>query len=353
METGIWQGGDGVRYIVNSMLMHQACAALAAIDAKNKFSKVEVTGTAGVFKKEFKHVSYDRAAAAAYQTQAANGYYRELWQVFQSPASDRGRAVVYQLSHMRHMAQRAQASLAAKFGQVSDVNKASLTALDSQLSKIQLVRDTGFASVIFLSSGGTGAIASLGVGVRALIAGGAVVTKAGTKVYDIHATVTDRVEKQTKLTSVAFGTLMDVMFCGITLGGGVLSLGDNLMIAASMKAPTEGVKTMLDGGSGAQIAFAAGFEIFAPFTEGLGEAFGKKLFPQFAKSATSSLVPLAQHSASQVAAVGKDGWALPALAASGGGNSNTARRFWTLFSMNFLMDVAPEVFYSRYVITRA
>lgn len=352
MEAGIWQGGDGVRYVMNAMLMHQACAALAAIDAKNKFSKVELTGTAGVFKKEFKHVSFNRAEAAKYQAQATAGYYRDLWLVFQSPASNRGAAVVQQLSHMRRMAQRAQESLAKKFGEVSDVNKESLTSLDGQLSNVQLVRDTGFASVIFLSSGGTGSIASLGMGVRALIAGGAVMTKAGTKVYDINATVTDSAEKHKKLTSVAFGTMMDVLFCGVTLGGPALSMGNNLIIAASMKAPTEGVKTMLDGGSGAQIAFSAGFEIFAPFTEGLGEVFAKKMFPQFAKAATSSLVPLGQHAASQAAAVGKDGWVLPGLA-GGGGSSGSAGRFWNLFSMNLLLDMAPEIFYSRYVISRA
>jgi len=352
METGIWQGGDGVRYVINSMLMHQACAALAAIDAKNKFSKVELTGTAGVFKKEFKHIGYDRAEAGKYQALAMAQYYRDLWLIFQSPASERGRAVVQQLCHMRRTAQRAQASLALKFGQVSDTNKASLIALDSQLSNTQLVRDTGFASVIFLSSGGTGSIASLGVGARALIAGSSVVTKAGTKVYDINATVTDAEEKNNKLTSVGFGALTDVLFCGMTLGGGAMTMGNNLVIAASMKAPTEGVKTMMDGGSGAQIAFSVGFEVFAPFTEGLGGKFAEKLFPVFPKKvAERTLVDLGSHAAGQMASVGKDKWALPSLT-SGGGGSSSAGRFLDLFSMNFVMNVAPEFFYAKYVISR-
>ena len=116
---------------------------------------------------------------------------------------------------------------------------------------------------------------------------------------------------------------------------------------ACSDSPTDWLKSIASDDA---IAFASGFEVFAPFTEGLGELFAKNLFPQFAKAATSSLIPLGQHAASQVAAVGKDGWALPTLAT--GGSSDTSGKFWNLFSMNLVLDLAPELFYSKYVISR-
>ena len=56
--------------------------------------------------------------------------------------------------------------------------------------------------MIALSTGGAGTIGTIGAGSRVLIAGSAIATKAGTKVYDIQNTVTDSAERNGKYGSV-------------------------------------------------------------------------------------------------------------------------------------------------------
>lgn len=339
MDVGIWQGGDGKRHLINTALIFQICAATAAIDAKNKFSKVELTGTAksAVSTQKFEHVSFDRAGAEAYRASVLRQYYGDVWRCFQAPRPGSRAAVIEQLVRLRALGRRCSEALDAKFGRASDTNKNSLGALDNQLLAAQVVRDTGFTIVIAVSTGGAGTVGTLGVGARALIATGAIVSKAGTKVYDIRSTVTDANERNNKYGSVILGTGMDVLFSGISLGSGALSVGQSMILAATIKAPAEGIKTALDGGTGQQIAFATGFEVFAPMLEGLGSAMATKLFPRYAgkmaemplTEAAHSLLGASQHVGGQLlgqsAAVAKDGWILPMLGQTTQGTSAASR----------------------------
>jgi hypothetical protein len=289
-------------------------------------------------------------------------YYDGIWRCFEAPGRSTGESVVRQLMHLRDLASRCSDALDKKFGQVSNTNKSSLGTLDNQLLGAQIVRDTGFTIVIALSTGGAGTIGTIGAGSRALIAGGAILSKAGTKVYDIQNTVTDSTERNSKYGSVILGTGMDVLFSGIALGSGALTVGQQFILAASIKAPAEGIKSALDGGTGQQIAFSVGFEAFAPLLEGAGAALATKLFPRYAgrvatmpmtKAAHDSLLGAGQQVAgqalSQTAAVSKDGWILPLLGQSTQGAS-PMNRFLDQISIYAAINGSESDFFRQFVI---
>ena len=366
MQIGVWQGGDGKRYMVNPALMFQTCAATAAIDARNKFATVGLTGLMPSLKglQRFEHVQFDAKAAEAYRAVSLRQYYDDIWRTFQAPGRNSGEAVVQQLMHLRALASRCSAALNKKFGQVSDTNKASLGTLDNQLLGAQVVRDTGFTIVIALSTGGAGTIGTIGAGSRVLIAGSAIATKAGTKVYDIQNTVTDSAERNGKYGSVILGTGMDILFSGISLASGTLNVGQQLILAASIKAPAEGIKSALDGGTGQQIAFSVGFEAFAPLLEGVGAALATKLFPRFVgcvevlpmtEATRAASLAAAQHvggqAVSQSAAAIKDGWILPLLGQSTQGAS-AINRFLDQISV-FAANNGSDLHYFRQCVIKA
>jgi hypothetical protein len=346
--ASVWQAGDGKRYAINLGVWLQTCASAAALDAKNKFSKLESVGK--VMGRDFQCVGYDAHAADAYRKRMFTYHYDLLWRVFQSPGADRGEAVVAELARMREMSKRWSESLERKFSSVSDLNKASLGALDNQLLAAQVTRDVGFTVVLTVSSGGLGAAGGLATGTRAIIAGASIVTKTGCKLHEVRSTVTDKQELTNKQASIMVGAASDVVFSAVALGGLPLSATDTFIVAASIKAPTEACKAALDGATPSQMALAVGFELFAPFLEGAGGALAKKLFPRFGTAALAKTTEgVGAMVANAAATVGKDGWALPILGASAQGGSALSRLV-DLLSVPNLINISPAMYYRMYAI---